>query len=78
MALNEYKSFYIKDLLALLNEKSIEMLREPNLVTIAEYQGTAENVTCFKNSNIALYNHGIMQLRSAIREALMKEAEEEG
>lgn len=74
---NEYTTFYMKDLLETLNEKAVEALKVPQSPMIIGDANmlSKEDVTMFHNNNIAMFNLGVMTLRSALREALMQEAE---
>lgn len=74
---NEYATFFMKDLLETLNEKAVEALKVPQSQVIIgdANMSSKENVTMFHNNNIAMFNLGVMTLRSALREALMQEAE---
>lgn len=69
---NEYASFYLKDLLALLDETAIEMLKEPSITALADN----EDITASRNSNIALHNLGVMRLRSAFRDVVLQKGAE--
>ena len=75
--INEYTSFYLKDLLETLNEKAVEALKVPQSQMLVGGAGMSskEDVTMFHNNNIAMFNLGVMTLRSALREALMQEVD---
>lgn len=74
---NEYTTFYMKDLLETLNEKAVEALKVPQsqMIVGGENMSSKEDVTMFHNNNVAMFNLGVMTLRSALREALMQEAD---
>ena len=71
---NEYHVFLLKSLLTMLNQASIDALKDPEIMALATHGKSTEDVTKFRNNNVALYNLGVMRLRRALREALIKEA----
>ena len=72
---NEYKSFYLRDLLLLIDSVALGAQKEPN--TIITHQGDMQ-MLLFQNANVALYNRGVMKMREALVEALNKEADPDG
>lgn len=72
MANNEYKTFYLKDLLLLIDSVALGAQKDPN--TIITHQGDMQ-MLLFQNANVALYNRGVMKMREALVEALNKEAD---
>lgn len=74
---NEYATFYLKDLLETLNEKAVEALKVPQspMIIGGANMPSKEDTTMFHNNNIAMFNLGVMTLRSVLREALMQEVE---
>ncbi len=75
MANNEYKTFYLKDLLLLIDSVALGAQKDPN--TIITHQGDMQ-MLLFQNANVALYNRGVMKMREALVEALNKEADPDG
>lgn len=72
---NEYKTFYLRDLLLLIDSVALGAQKDPN--TIITHQGDMQ-MLLFQNANVALYNRGIMKMREALVEALNKEADPDG
>ena len=72
---SEYAAICLKDLLKLLDETAIDVLKEPSFSIIVESKGSCEDLTEFLNNSVAMHNHGVMRLRGALREAIMKEAD---
>lgn len=75
MANNEYKTFYLKDLLLLIDSVALGAQKDPN--TIITHQGDMQ-MLLFQNANVALYNRGVMKMREELVEALNKEADPDG
>lgn len=75
MANNEYKTFYLKDLLLLIDSVALGAQKDPN--TVITHQGDMQ-MLLFQNANVALYNRGVMKMREALVEALNKEADPDG
>ena len=75
MANNEYKIFYLKDLLLLIDSVALGAQKDPN--TIITHQGDMQ-MLLFQNANVALYNRGVMKMREALVEVLNKEADPDG
>ena len=75
MANNEYTTFYLKDLLLLIDSVALGAQKDPN--TIITHQGDMQMIL-FQNANVALYNRGVMKMREALVEALNKEADPDG
>ena len=75
MANNEYKTFYLKDLLLLIDSVALGAQKTPN--TIITHQGDMQ-MLLFQNANVAIYNLGVMKMREALVEALNKEADPDG
>ena len=74
MANNEYKTFYLKDLLLLIDSVALGAQKDPN--TIITHQGDMQ-MLLFQNANVALYNRGVMKMREALLKALAPIPEEE-
>ena len=72
---NEYKTFYLRDLLLLIDSVALGAQKDPN--TIITHQGDMQMIL-FQNANVALYNRGVMKMREALVEALNKEADPDG
>ena len=71
---NENQVFLLKSLLCKLNSVAIELLKDPDVIALATHGKSTEDVTKFRNNNIAMYNLGVMRMRRALRETLIKEA----
>ena len=63
---NLYKSFYLQDLLAVINEVALE----------AMYETKFDSVDNRENAYIGIYNDGIRDMAKAIAERLNEEAVE--
>ena len=72
---NEYKTFYLRDLLLLIDSVALGAQKDPN--TIITHQGDMQMIL-FQNANVALYNRGVMKMREALVEALNKEDDPDG
>ena len=72
---NEYKTFYLRDLLLLIDSVALGAQKDPN--TIITHQGDMQ-MLLFQNANVAIYNRGVMKMREALVEALNKEADPDG
>lgn len=72
---SEYKTFYLRDLLLLIDSVALGAQKEPN--TIITHQGDMQ-MLLFQNANVALYNRGVMKMREALVEALNKEDDPDG
>lgn len=72
---NEYKMFYLSELLPLIDSVALGAQKDPN--TIITHQGDMQ-MLLFQNANVALYNRGVMKMREALVEALNKEADPDG
>ena len=72
---NEYKTFYLRDLLLLIDSVAFGAQKDPN--TIITHQGDMQ-MLLFQNANVALYNRGVMKMREALVEALNKEDDPDG
>ena len=72
---NEYKTFYLRDLLLLIDSVALGAQKDPN--TIITHQCDMQ-MLLFQNANVALYNRGVMKMREALVEALNKEADPDG
>lgn len=72
---NEYKMFYLSELLLLIDSVALGAQKDPN--TIITHQGDMQ-MLLFQNANVALYNRGVMKMREALVEALNKEADPDG
>lgn len=75
MANNEYTTFYLKDLLPLIDSIALGAQKDPN--TIIMHHGDMQ-MLLFQNANVAIYNLGVMKMREALVEALNKEADPDG
>lgn len=72
---NEYKMFYLSELLLLIDSVALGAQKDPNM--IITHQGDMQ-MLLFQNANVALYNRGVMKMREALVEALNKEADPDG
>ena len=72
MGINDYKLFYVKDLLPIIDRIAFDLQKEPNMIIC--HQGD-EQLMLVQNASIATYNQGVMRMRKELVEALTKEAD---
>ena len=72
MGINDYKLFYVKDLLPVIDRIAFDLQKEPN---VNIYHQGDEQLLLVQNSSVATYNQGVMRMRRELVEALTKEAD---
>lgn len=71
----EYTSFYLKDLLKIINDCALNNQREPNMMMTANADA---NHYLLQNASISMYNRGIMKMREALIKILTAEEADPG
>ena len=71
-----YTSFFLKDLLQIIDKIAFDNQREPNMLMMIG-KGD-EQVILLQNASVAAYNHGIIKMREALIKALTEEADPDG
>ena len=71
---NDYKSYYLKDLIPLIDRVAFETMIPPHVMTGANTSGMwTENNAC-----VAIFNEGVRNMVIRLREVLLKEEEDNG
>ena len=71
-----YTSFFLKDLLQIIDKVALDNQREPNMLMMIG-KGD-EQVILLQNASVAAYNRGILKMREALIKALTEEADPDG
>ena len=72
---DDYTSYFLKDLLQIIDKVALENQREPNMLMIGKGD---EQVILLQNASVAAYNRGILKMREALIKALTEEADPDG
>ena len=67
---SDYTSFYLKDLLPMIDKVALDSMKSPDTITIGK---TDEQIYLLKNASIAFYNRGILKMREQLVTALTRE-----
>ena len=71
---NDYKSFYLKDLISLIDRVAIETMMPPHVAAGANASGMwTENNAC-----VAIFNEGVRNMVIRLREVLLEEEDDNG
>ena len=71
---NDFKSYYLKDLIPLIDRVAIETMMPPHVATGANTSGMwTENNSC-----TAIFNEGVRNMVIRLREVLLKEEDGDG
>ena len=70
-----YTSFFLKDLLQIIDKVALDNQREPNMLMIGKGD---EQVILLQNASVAAYNRGVLKMREALIKALTEEADPDG
>lgn len=73
---NDYTSYFLKDLLQIIDKVALDNQREPNMLMMVG-KGD-EQVILLQNASVAAYNRGILKMREALIKALTEEADPDG
>ena len=79
MANNEYTTFYLKDLIPIIEHVALDLMSEP-IMAGKKADGTLMNMTevATQNSLIAMNNAGIAEMARQLIVTLSKEADPDG
>ena len=79
MANNEYTTFYLKDLIPIIEHVALDLMSEP-IMAGKKADGTLMNITEVANQNslIAMNNAGIAEMARQLIVTLSKEADPDG
>ena len=72
---DDYTSYFLKDLLQMIDKVALDNQKEPNMLMIGKGD---EQVILLQNASVAAYNRGILKMREALIKALMEEADPDG
>ena len=67
---NSYKSFYLDDLLLLIDKVALNNQKEPNMMMMGRDE---TQLYLLQNASTAAYNRGILKMREALIKALNPE-----
>ena len=67
---SDYTSFYLKDLLPMIDKIALDAQRDPDMIMIGKGD---EQLYLLKNASIAAYNRGILKMREQLVTALTRE-----
>jgi hypothetical protein len=67
---SDYTSFYLKDLLPMIDKLALDSQRDPDMIMISKGD---EQLYLLKNASVAAYNRGIMKMREQLVAALTRE-----
>ena len=70
---DEYTSFFLKDLLQIIDKIALDNQREPNMMLIGKDD---PQLYLLRNASIAAYNRGILKMREALIEKLASEEDD--
>ena len=68
-----YTSFFLKDLLQIIDKIALDNQREPNMLMIGKGD---EQVNLLQNASVAAYNRGILKMREALIKELASEEDD--
>ena len=69
-----YTSFFLKDLLQIIDKVALDNQREPNMLMMVG-KGD-EQVILLQNASVAAYNRGILKMREALIKELASEEDD--
>ena len=65
-----YTSFFLKDLLQIIDKVALDNQREPNMMMVGKGD---EQIILLQNASVAAYNRGILKMREALIKELASE-----
>ena len=68
-----YTSFFLKDLLQIIDKIALDNQREPNMLMIGNGN---EQIILLQNASVAAYNRGILKMREALIKELASEEDD--
>ena len=70
---NDYTSYFLKDLLQMIDKVALDNQKEPNMLMIGKGD---EQVILLQNASVAAYNRGILKMREALIKELASEEDD--
>ena len=70
---DDYTSYFLKDLLHMIDKVALDNQREPNMLMIGKGD---EQVILLQNASVAAYNRGILRMREALIKELASEEDD--
>ena len=70
---DDYTSYFLKDLLQIIDKVALDNQREPNMLMIGKGD---EQVILLQNASVAAYNRGILKMREALIKELASEEDD--
>ena len=68
-----YTSFFLKDLLQIIDKVALDNQREPNMMMVCKGD---EQIVLLQNASVAAYNRGILKMREALIKELASEEDD--
>jgi len=68
-----YTSFFLKDLLQIIDKVALDNQREPNMMMVGKGD---EQIVLLQNASVAAYNRGILKMREALIKELASEEDD--
>ena len=68
-----YTSFFLKDLLQVIDKVALDNQREPNMMMVGKGD---EQIILLQNASVAAYNRGILKMREALINELASEEDD--
>ena len=68
-----YTSFFLKDLLQIIDKVAFDNQREPNMMMVGKGD---EQIVLLQNASVAAYNRGILKMREALIKELASEEDD--
>lgn len=70
---NEYKTFYLRDLLQTIDKCALDIQKEPNMLMLGKDE---TQLYLLQNASTAAYNRGILKMREALIKELASEEDD--
>ena len=70
---DDYTSYFLKDLLQIIDKVALDNQREPNMLMIGKGD---EQIILLQNASVAAYNRGILKMREALIKELASEEDD--
>lgn len=74
---NEYKSFYLKDLQAIINHAALSIMMQPQKLFLGEQARNVESLSQL-NDRISQFNDGVRSLAVYLNNVLAKDGDTDG
>ena len=71
---DEYKSFYLKDLVQIINAAALECMMTPSFGNLKKIDGTSMSLAEISNYNslIGIHNEGVRELAERLKGSLLR------